>query len=83
MSFFCPTLHAEAQHAPFFQYDTHSGPLCLACLLASLGDGAELDSRKLFVLRCGVRCAVWRLGVGYMAMALLRRTRQHPITTTP
>jgi hypothetical protein len=51
MSFFCPDLHEAQQHAAFFEYNTFQGPLCLACFLHSLGDAAQLDSRKIFVLR--------------------------------
>jgi hypothetical protein len=51
MSFFCPDTHEERQHAAFFEYTTVQGPLCLACFLASLADAAQLDSRKIFVLR--------------------------------
>jgi hypothetical protein len=51
MSFFSPQLHEAAQHAPFFEYATHQGPLCVACLLGSLADARELNSRKAFVLR--------------------------------
>lgn len=51
MSFFSPELHQVQQHAAFFEYTTFQGPLCLACFLHSLGDTAQLDSLKIFVLR--------------------------------
>lgn len=51
MSFFSPDLHELQQHAAFFEYSTFQGPLCLACFLHSLADSAQLDSRKIFVLR--------------------------------
>lgn len=52
MSFFSPDLHEAQQHAPYFEYNTFQGPLCLACFLHSIADDGQLDSRKTFVLRC-------------------------------